>query len=127
MNHPHTLTLSWTQWQAFLSSLREDEHGQLMPVTATTDNGTLVDAYVFSAHAEAMQSSEVDGELWNTLQDIEATASTEEEAWQKITTFYLERGCILIQIPDAPEREEWIINEELAERLGLTQWAKSAD
>ena len=74
---------------------------------------------MFSAHAEAMQSAEVDGDVWGTLEDIEETATSEAEAWQKIVSFYQERGCLLIQITDSEEREEWLVSEELARRLGL--------
>lgn len=113
-------TLSLHDWETFLNSLyeRDDrlerrEHGQ------TYLPEEQVDAYVFSGHAEAMQSAEVDGDLWGTLEDLEETATTDEEAWQKIMNFYQGRGCLLVQVTGAPEREEWLLSEELAARLGL--------
>lgn len=113
------MTLS--QWQSFLANLYErDERLERREPGETYLRDEAVDAYTFSAHAEAMQSAEVDGDLWGTLEDIDENATSEEEAWQKIVAFYLERGCVLLRITDAPEREEWILSEELAGRLGLT-------
>lgn len=79
-----------------------------------------VDAYVLSGHAEALRSEEVDGDLWGTLADLEEDAGDEEEAWAKIVAFYLERGCVRVRVVDAPEPEEWVLEEALARRLGLT-------
>lgn len=110
--------LSYDEWQTFLQGLREEDE-QLLPKDQASPDAELVDAYVFSGHAEAMQSSEIDGDLWGTLADIESSAQNEEEAWQKIVEFYTERNCLLLKITDTPELEEWIINEELAQRIGL--------
>ena len=74
---------------------------------------------MLSGHAEAMLSSEVDGDLWGTLEDIEETAGSEQEAWAKITTFYLARGCVLVKVLGTGEPEEWLLSAELAQRLGL--------
>lgn len=115
------LTMTLSEWQTFLANLYErDERLERREAGETYPPDETVDAYTFSAHAEAMQSAEVDGDLWGTLEDIEENAATEEDAWQKIVAFYLERGCVLLKITDAPEREEWLISEELARRLGLT-------
>lgn len=115
-----TIHLSSSQWEAFLASLyeRNDRLERREP------NGTYspeedVDAYVLSAHAEALRSAEVDGDVWGTLADIEEQAGDEEEAWAKIKAFYLSRGCVLVQVTDAEEPEEWLLAEELARRLGL--------
>lgn len=112
--------MSTAQWEAFLASLFErDDRIERKEAGQTYPKEEQVDAYALSAHAEALQSAEVDGDLWGTLEDIEEQASSEEEAWQNICAFYLERGCVLIQVTDAPEREEWILAEGLARRLGL--------
>ncbi|THF69487.1 hypothetical protein E7T06_11855 [Deinococcus sp. Arct2-2] len=122
-----SIILTAEQWQAFLSSLYErgdkldlrEEGGVYHP------RKEKVDAYVFSGHAEALRSEEVDGDVWGTLEDIEETASTEEEAWQKIVAFYLGRGCVLMEVePEEPEdagdaADQWLISEPLARRLGL--------
>lgn len=112
--------LSMQAWQNFLSGLyeRDDRLERKNPgeVYPAQEN---VDAYALSAHAEALQSSEVDGDLWGTLEDIEETAQSEAEAWQTICQFYEERGCVRVVVEDAPELEEWIFSEELARRLGL--------
>ena len=77
-----------------------------------------VNAYVLSAHAEALLSDEIDGDVWGTLEDLDETANTEEEAWAKIRAFYLSRGHALIRVGEA---EEWIFDESLARRLGLLE------
>lgn len=123
---PSTIRLTAPQWDGFLASLYERgdrlerrEAGQTYPPLET------VDAYVMSAHAEALLSGEVEGDLWGTLDDIEETASSDEEAWQRITDFYLSRGCVLIQITGLDEPEEWILSGDLARRLGLQGGAAS--
>lgn len=119
-----SVVLTAEQWQTFLSSLYErgdkldlrEEGGVYHP------RKEAVDAYVFSGHAEALRSEDVDGDLWGTLEDIEETAETEEEAWQKIVAFYLGRGCVLmeVELEDAGEAaDQWLISEPLARRLGL--------
>jgi hypothetical protein len=75
-----------------------------------------VDAYVLSGHAEALLSEEFDGDVWDTLADIDEEAADEAEAWAKIKAFYLDRGNVLLRLG---EGEEWIFEEALARRLGL--------
>jgi len=114
------LELNSAQWEAFLEGLyergdrleRREPGGEYAPDEA-------VDAYVLSGHAEALQSAEIDGDLWGTLADLEEEAASEEEAWAKITAFYLDRGCVLVRVPGADEPEEWVLEGELARRLGL--------
>lgn len=114
------ITLKSAQWEAFLESLyergdrleRREPGGEYVPDEA-------VDAYVLSGHAEALLSAEVDGDPWGTLADLEEEAATEEEAWRKITAFYLERDCVLVRVTDAEEPEEWVLEAQLARRLGL--------
>lgn len=116
----HVKTLSLTEWEDFLARLYErDDRLELKRPGETYPPEEQVDAYTLSAHAEAMQSSEVDGDLWGTLEDIEESAKTEAEAWQKIVNFYQERGCILVRVADTDELEEWILSEDLATRLNL--------
>lgn len=75
-----------------------------------------VDAYVLSAHAEALLSNEFEGDLWETLADIDEQAADEAQAWAKIRAFYLDRGNVLLHLGAG---EEWIFEEALAQRLGL--------
>lgn len=115
-----TIRLTSAEWEAFLESLYErDDRLDLKAAGQRYPKDEQVDAYTLSGHAEALQSAEVDGDLWGTLEDLEETAKTEDEAWQKICDFYLERGCVLLSVTDAPEREEWVFTEALARRLGL--------
>ncbi|WP_034384636.1 hypothetical protein [Deinococcus sp. YIM 77859] len=115
-----TIQLTRDQWNAFLASLyeRSDRLGVREP-GALYAAEEAVDAYVLSGHAEALRSAEVDGDVWGTLEDIEEQAGDEEEAWAKIKAFYLDRGCVLLQVTDTAEPEEWLLAEELAQRLGL--------
>lgn len=114
------ITLSQAEWEAFLASLYErDDRLDLRQTGEKYHRDEAVDAYVLSAHAEALQSAEVDGDLWGTLEDLDETAKTEAEAWEKIRAFYLDRGCVLVKITDPDELEEWIFAEALARRLGL--------
>ncbi|MFD1730089.1 hypothetical protein ACFSC4_01565 [Deinococcus malanensis] len=76
---------------------------------------------MLSGHAEALRSADVDGDLWGTLEDLDETAADEEEAWDKICSFYLERGCVLVSVEGLEEPEEWILTAELARRLGLLE------
>lgn len=116
---PH-VTLTLEQWQAFLESLYErDDRLEKREAGQTYKRDEGVDDYVFSAHAEALNSAEVEGDLWGTLEDIEETAQSEAEAWTKIKAFYLDRQCVLIELTGGPEPEEWIVSETLARRLGL--------
>ena len=117
---PAVKQMTSPEWNSFLSSLYErDDRLERRQAGETYPPEDTVDAYVFSGHAEAMQSADVDGDVWGTLQDLEETATSEDEAWQKIVAFYTERGCVLVQITDAPEREEWLVSEDLARRLQL--------
>ena len=75
-----------------------------------------VDAYVLSGHAEALLSDEFDGDVWDTLADIDEEAADEAQAWAKIKAFYLDRGNVLLHLGAG---EEWIFEEALARRLGL--------
>ncbi|MFC4639556.1 hypothetical protein [Deinococcus hohokamensis] len=119
------ILLSPARWDAFLASLYErDDRLDLRRPDETYRHDEAVDAYALSAHAEALRSAEVDGDVWGTLEDLDETASDEEEAWAKICAFYLERGCVLVRVtgPEATETdepEEWIFTAELARRLGL--------
>ncbi|RJF73530.1 hypothetical protein D3875_05340 [Deinococcus cavernae] len=118
--HGAVKQLSAADWEAFLAGLYErDDRLELRRAGETYPPLEDVDAYGFSAHAEAMHSAEVDGDVWGTLEDIEESAGNEEEAWQKIVAFYLERGCVLIQVTGTDEREEWLVGEDLARRLQL--------
>ena len=63
--------------------------------------------------------AEVDGDVWGTLADIEEEAGDEEEAWARITAFYLDRGCVLVRVTGTDEPEEWLLEAGLARRLGL--------
>jgi hypothetical protein len=115
-----TITLTPAQWQTFQDSLyeRDDRLERRAPETVL-GRDEAVDPYVLSAHAEALRSNDVDGDVWGTLEDIDETAGDEEEAWEKIVDFYLERGCVLVRVTDLEEPEEWLFTEELARRLGL--------
>ncbi|MBC7645703.1 MAG: hypothetical protein H7095_01135 [Pseudopedobacter sp.] len=74
-----------------------------------------VDLYVFSGHLEALRSDEIDGDVWGTLEDLEYEAGSEDEAWELIKGFYLERGCTLLKV----NADEYILNDVLARKLGL--------
>ncbi|GGR49083.1 hypothetical protein GCM10008959_07850 [Deinococcus seoulensis] len=114
------ITLSAGQWDAFLDSLFErDERLDLRQEGESYRRDEAVDAYVLSGHAEALRSADVDGDVWGTLEDIEETADTEDEAWEKIVAFYLGRECVLVRVEDTEEPEEWVLGRELARRLGL--------
>ena len=116
------VTLDAEQWQAFLDSLYErDDTLALREPGGTYRRDETVDAYTLSAHAEALQSADVDGDVWGTLEDIDETAETEEEAWAKITAFYLDRDCVLVRVTGLDEPEEWVLSRHLATRLGLAR------
>ncbi|PTA69061.1 hypothetical protein [Deinococcus arcticus] len=107
-------------WTAFLGRLYErDDRLDVRQEGQTYAADELVDAWVLSGHAEALRSAEVDGDLWGTLQDLEESAGSEEEAWARIVAFYLDRGCVLVQVRGLDEPEDWILSETLARRLGL--------
>lgn len=112
--------LTPARWQAFLDGLYErDERLERREAGHEYPPEEAVDAYVLSAHAEALQSSEVDGDVWGTLEDLDETAGTEEEAWAKVRAFYLERDCVLVVVDGLDEPEEWLLTRTLAGRLGL--------
>lgn len=114
------ITLDAAQWQALLDSLYErDNMLDIRTPGARYHGEETVDAYTLSAYAEAFQSAEVDGDVWGTLEDIDETAATEEQAWQRITDFYLGRGCVLVRVSGLEEPEEWILAVEMAARVGL--------
>ncbi|ULH16422.1 hypothetical protein MF271_07505 [Deinococcus sp. KNUC1210] len=122
------IRLTQEQWEQFQAGLYErDERLERREPGGTYSRDERVDAYVLSAHAEALYSQDIDPDLWETLADLEMEAGSDEEAWRMIREFYLERGCVLVRIgedlntdagPD--DREEWLFSERLAERLGLT-------
>lgn len=115
-----TINLTLNQWEAFLAGLYErDDRLERREPGVDYPPEEDVDPYVLSAHAEALRSAEVDGDVWGTLADIEEEAGNEEEAWAKIVAFYLDRGCVLVRVTDADEPEEWLLEAELARRLGL--------
>ncbi|CAM3829808.1 hypothetical protein [Deinococcus frigens] len=117
-----TITLTPGEWQAFQDRLYErDDRLELRAPGTVLKRGEEVDPYVLSAHAEALRSGEVDGDVWDTLEDIDETAGDEEEAWQKITAFYLGRGGVLIRVTGMDEPEDWLFTEDLARRLGLIE------
>ena len=116
-----TIELTTQQWEAFLAGLYErDDRLERCEPGAVYSPQEQVDAYVLSGHAEALRSAEVDGDVWGTLAELEEEAGDEEEAWAKIVAFYLGRGCVRVRVVDAPEPEEWLLEEALARRLGLT-------
>ncbi|GBF05071.1 hypothetical protein DAERI_030237 [Deinococcus aerius] len=120
MSTENTIDLTTDQWEAFLAGLYErDDRLERREPGVDYPPEEDVDPYVLSAHAEALRSAEVDGDVWGTLADIEEEAGNEEEAWAKIVAFYLDRGCVLVRVTDADEPEEWLLEAELARRLGL--------
>nr|WP_255639386.1 hypothetical protein [Deinococcus betulae] len=117
---PSAFVLTPDAWATFLASLYErDDRLDVRRPGETYAPDEAVDAWALSAHAEALRSAEVDGDLWGTLDDIEETAATEDEAWSTIAAFYLARGCVLVEVQGLDEPEDWIFSEGLARRLGL--------
>ena len=117
---PADLTLTLPEWDALLARLYErDDRLDLKAAGETYPASETVDPYVLSGHAEALQSAEVDGDLWGTLEDIEEEAASEDEAWAKISSFYRDRGCVLLRVTGTEEPEEWIFSAALLRRLGL--------
>ena len=126
------LQLSQAAWEEFQQSLYERDDR----LDRRTDDQTYklderVDAWVLSAHAEAIYSQDIDPDVWETLEDLELEAADEEDAWRMIRSFYLERGNVLVRIGDgllsddtpADEREEWIFSDALATRLRIQEFA----
>ena len=126
------LQLSQAAWEDFQQSLYERGDRLDRRVDAQTYRlDERVDAWVLSAHAEAIYSQDIDPEVWETLEDLELEAADEEDAWRMIRSFYLERGNVVVRIGDGPlsddtppgEREEWIFSEALAARLRVQEFA----
>lgn len=111
-----TITLSPAEFAAFLSSLYErGERLELREPGGRYAPDEAVDAYDFSAHVEALNTEDIDGELLETAADLGLPAPDEAQAWAAIKTWYLERGCLLLQVgPD-----EYLLSEALAGRLKL--------
>jgi hypothetical protein len=111
------MTLTPPQFAALLDSLLERNEFLIFKKEAgpAQAGDEKVDLYVFSGHLEALRSEEIDGEIMETLHDLELQAKNEDEAWVKIKGFYLERGCTLLGVGS----DEYIISDPLARRLGL--------
>lgn len=111
-----TISLSPEEFAAFLADLyergerleRREAGGHYAPDEA-------VDAYAFSAHVEALNTEEIDGELLETASDLGLPAPDEARAWDAIRAWYLERGCVLLQVG----ADEYLLSEALAGRLKL--------
>ena len=121
---PLHLTLTPAQWQAWLDSLCELPSGPAALSAAERPRGAEpMDAYALSAYAEALQSAEVDGELWDTYSDLELEgAGDDTQAWQEIRAFYRDRGYVLLEVrgSEGDEPEEWIFAPELLQLLRLS-------
>ncbi len=111
------IRLSLEAFEAVLSDFYDRDHQLFRRVPGERyPHKEDVDLYAISAYAEALISDEIDGDLWNTLSDLEETAPSEEEAWAKIKAFYLARGYMLLYLG---EGEEWIFAPEVLRQLGL--------
>ena len=111
------LDLTPEAFAALLARLYErGDRLELRQPGETYPRSETVDAYILSGHAEALLSEEFEGDVWGTLEDLDETATSEEEAWAKIRAFYLDRGNVLLRLSPS---EEWIFTESLARRLGL--------
>jgi len=111
------LDLTPEAFAALLARLYErDDRLEFRQPGETYARSEVVDAYVLSGHAEALLSEEFEGDVWGTLDDLDETATSEEEAWAKIRAFYLDRGNVLLRLGPG---EEWILTEALARRLEL--------
>lgn len=128
-----TVTLSSAQWEGWLATLCDlpDSAGPAaMPAQERPPRTEAMDAYALSAYAEALQSSEIDGGLWETYEDLELEGARDDEAaWSQIKDFYVERGAVLLVIKDGgrdemSEVEEWLFASELLERLKLTDYLR---
>lgn len=109
--------LTPAQFETFLESLYErDDRLELRTPGMSVRPDEIVDAYALSAHVEALRTEDIDGDVWDALEDLEETARDEEEAWQKVRAFYLDRGCIALRVG---EEDEYILTEALARRLHL--------
>lgn len=118
--------LSEDAWAAFQASLYErDERLERRAEGQTYPLDERVDPWVLSGHAEALFSQDIDPEVWETLEDLDMEAASEEDAWGLIRAFYLDRGNVLVRIGEGvgEDREEWIFSETLAGRLGLAEFS----
>lgn len=117
-----TLRMTETEFADFLAGLfeRDDRLERRRPGEAYAPDET-VDAWVLSAHAEALHTAEFDGDLPGTLADLELDVDPSDEAaaWAAVRAFYLDRGHVLLQVEGEGEDDEWIFHPELLARLGL--------
>ncbi len=104
-------------FNALLGSLLERREALIFKKDAgkRERNDEEVDLYIFSGHLEALKSDEIDGDVWGTLEDLEYSAGNEQEAWEQIKGFYLERGCTLLRVGS----DEYILSDVLVRKLGL--------
>ena len=104
-------------FEALLERLYErDDRLEFRQPGETYPRSEKVDAYVLSGHAEALLSDDIDGDLWDTLADIDEKAGDEAEAWARIKAYYLARDNVVVRLG---EGEEWIFSEALARRLEI--------
>lgn len=138
MNDTQTVNLSPATWESWLETLCDLPNGAgpaALPLSERPPRAEAMDAYALSAYAEALQSAEVDGELWETYQDLElAGAADDVAAWAEIKAFYLERGAVLVRVVAAnvneeyaDEDEEWLFAPEVLERLRLFEYLAATE
>ncbi len=110
------ITLSPAEFEAFLNGLYErSERLERREPGQTYPRDEAVDAYGLSAHVEALNTEDIDGEVWETLEDLGLQAGSEDEAWAAIKDWYLARDCVLLRVG----ADEYLLSEPLARRLGL--------
>lgn len=127
------LILTPDEWRAWLASLGDLPDGPAL-LSLCPPGTPPADAYALSAYAEALQSAEVDGELWETYGDLELEgAASNAEAWQEIKHFYRERGFVLLEVRGTgadevagAEPEEWIFAPEVLALLQLPAYLTQA-
>ena len=101
---------------AFLDGLYErDDRLERREPGQTYPRDEAVDAYALSAHVEALNTEDIDGGVWEVLEDLDLSASSEEAAWAAVRAWYLERGCVLLRVG----ADEYLLTEPLARRLKL--------
>lgn len=112
------IEFSAEQFHTFLGTLVEHEDYLMFKkdLSAPSVDDEDVDPYVFSGHVEALRTREIDGDLWETLADLDEVATSEDEAWDKIVSFYQNRDCVILDV----EGDQYILANSLAVRLGLT-------
>ena len=115
------IRLSREEFERFLRGLREqDDRLELLAPNEVPSRDEAVDAYTFSAHVEALRAGDIDEDVWGTLEDLELTANSEDEAWKKIKAWYAGRGGVLLTVSGGAEgSDEFVLAEELARRLKL--------